>query len=115
MSFKDRRGFTPGMTPGTRGRSPGHYRTSRRLRVGCPRESNSTAPRWIPVLLLLARRESDARTRPSRRWRGEVLVGTPSRVAENYGLNRQRLAKARKLVEENENEIRRAWKGHFNR
>ncbi|MCC6847127.1 MAG: DUF4160 domain-containing protein [Deltaproteobacteria bacterium] len=36
-------------------------------------------------------------------------------LAENHGLSPQRLARARRLVEENENEIRRAWKSHFNR
>jgi hypothetical protein len=36
-------------------------------------------------------------------------------LAENHGLSRQRLARARRLVEENEDEIRRAWKGHFSR
>ena len=36
-------------------------------------------------------------------------------LAENYGMNRQRLARARRLVEENEDEIRRAWQGHFPR
>lgn len=34
-------------------------------------------------------------------------------LAENHGLSRQRLARALRLVEENEHEIRRAWKGHF--
>ena len=36
-------------------------------------------------------------------------------LAENHGLSRQRLARALRLVEENEHEIRRAWKGHFSR
>ena len=36
-------------------------------------------------------------------------------LAENHGLSRQRLARARRLVEENENEIRRAWQEHFGR
>ena len=36
-------------------------------------------------------------------------------LAENYGMSRQRLARARRLVEENEHAIRNAWKGHFAR
>jgi len=36
-------------------------------------------------------------------------------VAENYGLSERRLAKALQLVQENENEIRSAWKTHFER
>ena len=34
-------------------------------------------------------------------------------LAENHGLSRQRLARAQRLVEENEDEIRSAWKEHF--
>lgn len=36
-------------------------------------------------------------------------------LAENHGLSRQRLARAQRLVEENQDEIRRAWKDHFGR
>jgi hypothetical protein len=34
-------------------------------------------------------------------------------LAHNYGLTRSRLATARRLMEEHEDEIRRAWKAHF--
>jgi hypothetical protein len=34
-------------------------------------------------------------------------------LAENHGLSRKRVTRALRLVEENEDEIRRAWKGHF--
>jgi len=34
-------------------------------------------------------------------------------LAENYGMTRRRLATARRLVQENEDAIRKAWKGHF--
>lgn len=34
-------------------------------------------------------------------------------LAENYGLKRQRLAAALRLVLEHEDEIRSAWKAHF--
>ena len=34
-------------------------------------------------------------------------------LAETHGMSRQRLARAQRLVEENEDEIRSAWKGHF--
>ncbi|HSQ01140.1 MAG TPA: DUF4160 domain-containing protein [Candidatus Dormibacteraeota bacterium] len=36
-------------------------------------------------------------------------------LAENYGLNRRRLASAIRLIQENEHEIRRAWQAHFGR
>lgn len=36
-------------------------------------------------------------------------------LAQNYGLSRRRLASALRLVEEHEDEIRRAWKVHFHR
>ncbi len=36
-------------------------------------------------------------------------------VAENYGLSARRLASARQLVEEHEDEIRSAWQAHFGR
>lgn len=34
-------------------------------------------------------------------------------VAENYGLSQRRLASALRLVQENEDEIRSAWKAYF--
>lgn len=34
-------------------------------------------------------------------------------LAQNYGLTAQRLAKAKQLIEEHENEIRSAWRRHF--
>ena len=34
-------------------------------------------------------------------------------LAHNYGLSRRRLASALRLVQEHENEIRSAWKVHF--
>lgn len=34
-------------------------------------------------------------------------------LAENHGLSRRRLAGALQLVQENEDEIRSAWKEHF--
>lgn len=34
-------------------------------------------------------------------------------LAQNYGLNRQALNKAQRLVEEHEDEIRKAWEKHF--
>ena len=36
-------------------------------------------------------------------------------VADNYGLSSLRLAQAVRIVEAHEDEIRRAWKAHFNR
>jgi hypothetical protein len=36
-------------------------------------------------------------------------------IAENCGLSRRRLASALQLVQENEDEIRSAWKIHFGR
>jgi hypothetical protein len=36
-------------------------------------------------------------------------------VAENYGLSQRRLASALRLVQENDDEIRSAWKAHFRR
>ncbi len=36
-------------------------------------------------------------------------------LAHNYGLSRRRLASAVRLVQEREDEIRRAWKAHFDR
>ena len=36
-------------------------------------------------------------------------------LAENYGMSRHHLARARRLVEENEDAIRSAWQGHFSR
>lgn len=36
-------------------------------------------------------------------------------LAQNYGLSRRRLASALRLVQEHEDEIRRAWKAHFGR
>jgi hypothetical protein len=34
-------------------------------------------------------------------------------LAQNYGLTPNRVATVRRLIEEHENEIRRAWKAHF--
>lgn len=34
-------------------------------------------------------------------------------LAQNYGLSRRRLASALRLVQEHEDEIRSAWKVHF--
>jgi hypothetical protein len=34
-------------------------------------------------------------------------------LAANYGLTPQRLAKARRLIEEHEDEVRAAWRRHF--
>ena len=36
-------------------------------------------------------------------------------LAQNYGLNPQRISKALRLIKEHENEIRSAWKKHFGR
>lgn len=36
-------------------------------------------------------------------------------VAQNYGLSPARLAAARRLVQEHEDEIRAAWQTHFSR
>jgi len=36
-------------------------------------------------------------------------------LATNYGLSMSRLATARRLIEEREDEIRKAWKAHFGR
>ena len=36
-------------------------------------------------------------------------------LAQNYGLNRRRLAAALRLVQEHEDEIRNAWEAHFGR
>ena len=36
-------------------------------------------------------------------------------LASSYGLSRRRLASARRIVQEHEDEIRRAWKAHFDR
>jgi len=36
-------------------------------------------------------------------------------LAQNHGLSRRRLASALRLVQEHEDEIRRAWKVHFDR
>lgn len=36
-------------------------------------------------------------------------------LAENYGMSQKRLARARRLVRENEDAIRSAWKAHFAR
>lgn len=42
-------------------------------------------------------------------------LGSQVELAENHGLSRQRLARALRLVEENTEEIQRAWKTHFRR
>jgi hypothetical protein len=34
-------------------------------------------------------------------------------LAQNYGLTPTRVVTVRRLIEEHENEIRRAWKAHF--
>jgi Domain of unknown function (DUF4160) len=34
-------------------------------------------------------------------------------LAANYGLSAQRIARARRLIEEHEDEIRAAWRRHF--
>ncbi len=34
-------------------------------------------------------------------------------LSQNYGLSEQGLAKARKLIQEHEDEIRTAWRRHF--
>jgi hypothetical protein len=34
-------------------------------------------------------------------------------LGQNYGLTPSRVATVRRLIEEHENEIRRAWKAHF--
>ena len=34
-------------------------------------------------------------------------------VAQNYGLSEQRLARAHRLIQEHEDEIRTAWRRHF--
>ena len=36
-------------------------------------------------------------------------------LAQNYGLNARQLNAARRLIEEHEDEIRKAWKTHFRR
>ena len=36
-------------------------------------------------------------------------------LAANYGLSQRRLARALRLVQEHEDEIRNAWKTHFGR
>jgi hypothetical protein len=48
---------------------------------------------------------------------GEAKFWLEPRVeaAVNYGLSRQRLASALRLVVEHEDEIRNAWKAHFGR
>lgn len=48
---------------------------------------------------------------------GEAKFWLDPRVelAENHGLSRQHLVRARRLIKENEDEIRRAWEGHFSR
>lgn len=58
--------------------------------------------------------------------RSHIHVGHPTgeakfwldpeiRLAANYGLTAQRLAKALRLIEEHEDEIRAAWRQHFSR
>jgi hypothetical protein len=35
------------------------------------------------------------------------------KLAQNYGLNKQRISMSLKIIKEHENEIRAAWKKHF--
>ena len=88
----------------------------RLLRVGCAGESNGAAPRWVYRFYFFSREEARAHVHVHHAD-GEAKFWLEPRfeLAENHGLSRQRLARARRLVEENEDEIRRAWKGHFSR
>jgi hypothetical protein len=68
--------------------------------------------RPFSLLLFLPRRDSHARPRA-----GEAKFWLEPRIelARNYGLSMRQVNAALRLIQEHEDEIRKAWKAHFGR
>jgi hypothetical protein len=49
----------------------------------------------------------------SRRGEAKFWLEPEIELAANYGLNSREITRARRLVEEHEDEIRQAWQAHF--
>ncbi len=76
-------------------------------------ESDRIPRRRFPLLLLVARGASDARPCARLQRRGEVWLEPRIELAQSYGMSARQINAVLRLIQEHEDEIRKAWKTHF--
>lgn len=76
-------------------------------------EPDDLAGRSLSLLLLFSGGDAHGRTCARAYRRGEFRLEPRIELARNYGLSMRQINAALRMIQEHEDEIRKAWKTHF--